>query len=197
MVELFDDDVGVINANYADLAGDMYKSVMNEQLAVTENIADFHIRKFDDIAEYIKRLDSAGFLITKFENIDTNMGRYQIVSIEPSVNKINTCWVSGSELYEVFVGDWNNQISLSFMAGRYYDWENDDPVTLKINVSDGVNEREVSEILVDNVLITKYIVPLELKEDENRVIIKAYQSNGELVSETQVNKVFILNANVY
>lgn len=197
MVELFDDDVGVINANYADLAGDMYKSVMNEQLAVTENIADFHIRKFDDIAEYIKILDRAGFLITKFENIDTNMGRYQIVSIEPSVNKINTCWVSGSELYEVFVSDWNNQISLSFMAGRYYDWESDDPVTLKINVSDGVNEREVSEILVDNVLITKYIVPLELKENENRVIIKAYQSNGELVSETQVNKVFILNTNVY
>lgn len=196
IVELLDCKSRVINASYASLAESPYEQALKVQSAMAGKMADIHSRRLDNIAEYITVLNDSGFVISEFETMDTYLGRYEIVSTVPDKNAVNTCWVFGGDSYELSAEGNTGGAVLSFIVGRYYDWEGAELATLTISASNGLDERELAVVPVDPVSIDKVSIPLELKADETRLILRAHQSDGEPVSAEQLNKVFVLNIGI-
>lgn len=186
-------DACIINTGYAGLAEPQYHEALNRQMAMADKIADIHKRTLYDIETYIDTLNNIGFEIISFEDVDTYLGHYEIVLLKPAESVANTCWISDDNPYEIVVENAGENYNLSFLAGRYYDWQGMNPITLKIYALSESGERELSAIEVDNISIDTFTVPLKLKETEQKIIIKAYESNNDLVSEEQINKVFMIN----
>lgn len=196
IAELLGREISIINTTYANFAETEYYSALNMQLSVAEKIADIHDRTLDDIAEYVDSLNNVGFRITGFEQMDTYLGSYEIVSVQAIMDGENTCWVSDGNAYVLPVEDNDGDKTLSFIAGRYYNWQGIDTVTLKICAFDGSNMRELATVCVDNESIDNFIIPLVLKENESQLVISTCESNGEQISAEQLNKVFIINATI-
>lgn len=196
VADMLNPDVFTYSASYNSLLDDkeFAKSIFEKNIDKFKgNVYDIRSRVYTDIATYIDTLNQYSMKIIKFDELENNINSiYSVVQIKYADDRSNTVFISDDEIRLDF-SLIDNKGTMTFICGHYYDWEGIPESTLKCFELINGQEEEIFEIAIDNVSIDEYVVDLETTQTNGELIFKFYNSVGELTSEEDINKLFMIN----
>jgi hypothetical protein len=196
LAELIDDEAYTVNVSYNyQVDGLAYNKVYNDKIKNAENIYGVRECALSDVEEYIEILNEYGLYVNSFTPIDVSVGEYYLVDLDAPDNYVvvNTVWTTDDGVLEVDKETASSDCTLSFIAGRYYDWHFE--TVIKIYEEENGEERELASINLGSEQISDCTVTLNT--DSNKLLIKAVDYAGEEIGLDDNDKVFIINAKVY
>lgn len=193
VAELIDDTCYMINMNYPAQEGINPRIYYIDKINDANVIYDIHRRDISDIEVYAQQLNSNKLYINSFKPVEVGAGIYELVLVDAESEQVNSVWTSDQRSLSLKPCDKSGEYILSFMFGRYYGREDSPQVKIKVFKSDGFTETMISEMEVDNNNIDSCELKLYLAKEDS-VIVKVIDQAENVITNEEVNKVFILNA---
>lgn len=193
IAELINNNVYTVNTNSEAWMGNNYQSAYKERMKSAKVMYDIHLNTFNTVADYVETLNSNTLYITDVMPILVGAGDYYLVNVEcaDSSDMLNTLWISNDEPLELGL-DTEHIKTLSFIGGRYYNWEMSPQVLLQISeVDENGHQNNLVSIPIDNQKVQKY--EIQLSGASNRIIINACYADGTPISGNEINQVFMMN----
>ena len=192
VAELIDDSCYMININYPNKEGIDPKDYYIDKINNADTIYDIHKRDIADIEEYVQQLNNNKLYVNSFKTVEVGAGIYELVMVDAESENGNSVWISAQKVLSLKPCEESGKYTLSFISGRYYDWEDSPQVKIKVFKSDGVTETLINEIKVDNNDIDNFELMCYLDKGD-LIIMKAVDQDGNEIADEEINKVFVLN----
>ena len=182
----------MININYPNKEGIDPKDYYIDKINNADTIYDIHKRDIADIEEYVQQLNNNKLYVNSFKTVEVGAGIYELVMVDAESENGNSVWISAQKVLSLKPCEESGKYTLSFISGRYYDWEDSPQVKIKVFKSDGVTETLINEIKVDNNDIDNFELMCYLDKGD-LIIMKAVDQDGNEIADEEINKVFVLN----
>ena len=193
IAELINDNVYVANTACFQWLGDGNQTDYMKRREEANLMYDIHQALFFDVSDYLEKLNENNLRMTGIIPVSVGAGDYYLVDVvnTDATDLGNTLWVSDEEPLEI-VSLGASKSTLSFICGRYYDWELSPQVFLQISkVAENGEQKEVAFVPVDNRRVQLLSIPIE--ETADRIQIRVCYSDRSLIEEKEQNKVFVIN----
>lgn len=197
VAELIKPNIYTINTSYKSFVPiEDYEKIFNEHMNNVQHAYDIHSRNFSDIGEYINTVNNSHLYITDMSPIEISIGNYEMIALHLLKNKTNALWISDSEEISIDVKQSIGTHTLTFLHGRYYDWDFSSSAVIKLLIGSEEIMREIASINVDNYMIQKAEISFDIADTDKILIIKFEDLDGELISMDEPNKIFIINPEI-
>ena len=193
VAELINSDVYVENTSYTRFVDDKYQSICKNRREKAELMYDIHATTFTQVVDYVHKMDSLNLYITDFLPVSVGSGNYYLIDVQnkSGSGSKNSVWISNEGLLEILQSPTSSQ-TLSFLCGRFFDWELAPKVFLQIyGVDESGNQRDIAFVPVDNQKVQKYRISLD--EDFNSLLVNVCYSNGKTINTDDMDQVFLIN----
>lgn len=193
IAELINDNVYVVNTACFQWVGNGNQTDYMKRREEASLIYDIHRALFFDVSDYLEKLNENNLRMTGMIPVSVGAGDYYLVDVvnTDATDLGNTLWVSDEEPLEI-ASMGASESTLSFICGRYYDWELSPQVFLQISkVAENGEQKEIAFVPVDNRRVQLLSIPIE--ETADRIQIRVCYSDGSLIEEKEQNKVFVIN----
>ena len=140
-------------------------------------------------------MNAHGLYATDFCDVRVGAGDYELIAVRADSGMENTVWISDSGERRIDTEGAEGERTISFIAGRYYG-QDDSAATIRLFLSDGTTERELFATELENSSIDRYEVPASIGEEDTLLVLRVYTALGELFSEKEADKVFIMNLRI-
>ena len=194
IAELINKNIYTANTSYSIwLDSNSKEPDYQERLENTSIAYDIHSNTFNDVSTYIETLNSNALYMSDIMPISVGAGDYYLVNVDHTGTSdlLNEVWISNEGYLEIASNTVDETI-LSFIGGRFYDWETAPKVLIKISEFDeNGNQNELATLSIDNQKVQKYEIPLKITA--NSIIVSVFGENGIPIDADNNDPVFMIN----